>query len=297
MIIRQVRKLQTSKKNSGIGAIKSNRIVLYAVVIPLAVFMILPLIYILNHAFKPTDELFAFPPRFLVQNPTFDNFKRLAQATVASDIPIGRYAFNSILVTAAVVLSTIVIASMSGFALSKMKFKGKEFLLNINNIALMFVPVAVIIPRFLVIQFSGIYNTVFAHILPLLAMPVGLFLIKQFIDQIPDALIEAATIDGASSFRVYTSVVIPLIKPALATVSILAFQQVWNNMESSNLFIDSENLRTLAFFMGTLTGNANIVAGQGIAAASAFIMFVPNIVLFVCMQSRVMNTMTQSGIK
>lgn len=270
---------------------------IYAYIVPIAVFMILPLIYIFNHAFKPLQELFAFPPRFFVQQPTLENFTKLAGATAASDIHISRYIFNSVMVTVIVVSVTIFFATMGGYALSKMNFKGKKMLLEVNNIALMFVPTAVTIPRYLIIQFTGIQDTYLAHILPLLAMPVGLFLVKQFIDQVPDSLIEAATIDGASDFMAYRKIVLPLIKPAVATVGILAFQMVWNNIETSTLFVDSESLKTFAFYMGTLSGNANVVAGQGIAAASSLIMFLPNLILFVLMQSSVMNTMSQSGIK
>ena len=128
-------------------------------------------------------------------------------------------------------------------------------------------------------------------------MPVGLFLIKQFIDQVPDSLIEAAYIDGASDFRVYRKIILPLTGPALATVAILSFQAVWNNVETSTMYMESDGIKTLAFYMSTLTTNTNSVAGQGIAAASTLIMIVPNIVLFIVLQSRVMNTMAQSGIK
>ncbi len=262
-----------------------SQIKIYAYLVPLALFMLLPLIFIFNHAFKPLEELFAFPPRFFVQQPTLENFSKLAGATASSDIHIG------------VVALTILFSTMGGYALSKMRFKGKKLLLEINNLALMFVATAVAIPRFLVIQAVGIQNTYLAHILPLLAMPVGLFLVKQFIDQIPDSLIEAATMDGASEFTVYRRVVMPLIAPAVATAGILAFQMVWNNTETSTMFIDSESMKTLAFYMNTLTNNANAVAGQGIAAAASLIMFLPNIVLFILLQSRVMNTMAQSGIK
>lgn len=161
----------------------------------------------------------------------------------------------------------------------------------------MFVSVAVAIPRYLIIQFLGITNTYWAHILPLVVMPVGLFLIKQFIDQVPDSLIEAAYIDGASDFRVYRKIILPLTGPALATVAILSFQAVWNNVETSTMYMESDGIKTLAFYMSTLTTNTNSVAGQGIAAASTLIMIVPNIVLFIVLQSRVMNTMAQSGIK
>ncbi|KAB8128058.1 carbohydrate ABC transporter permease, partial [Gracilibacillus oryzae] len=131
----------------------------------------------------------------------------------------------------------------------------------------------------------------------LIAMPVGLFLIKQFIDQIPDSLIEAAIIDGASNFKIYWKIILPLIMPAVATAAILAFQLVWNDLETSNLFTTSENMRTLAFFMNTLAVETNVVVGQGMAAVAALIMFVPNLILFIILQSKVMNTMSHSGLK
>lgn len=274
-----------------------SQIKIYAYLIPIAVVMILPLVYIFNHAFKPLEELFAFPPRIFVQQPTTENFEKLFGATAGSAIPISRYLFNSILVSVAVVTLTVFLSSLGGFALSKMNYPGKKLLLEINNVALMFVSVAVAIPRYLVVQFLGLTNTYWAHILPLVVMPVGVFLIKQFIDQVPDSLIEAAYIDGAGDFRVYRKIILPLTRPALATVAILSFQSVWNNVETSTMYMENDSIKTLAFYMSTLTTNTNSVAGQGIAAASTLIMLVPNLVLFIILQSRVMNTMANSGIK
>ena len=185
----------------------------------------------------------------------------------------------------------------SGFAFSKIPFRGKKELFEINTLAMMFVPVAVIIPRYLTIDTLGILNTYFAHILPLLAMPVGMFLLKQFIDQVPDELLEAAVIDGAGHSRIYFTIILPLIKPALATIAILSFQVAWNNTETSMLFVSRESMRTLAFFMSTLAANTNVVAGQGMAAAASLIMFLPNVVLFIILQSKVINTMAHSGLK
>lgn len=269
----------------------------YVILVPLAIFMALPIVYIINHAFKPLGELFAFPPKFFSTNPTFDNFIRLYQTTQSSSISLTRYIFNTLLVTIAVVVGTVFIGSLAGFALSKLKFKGKALLFEINTLSMMFVPAAVLIPRYLVIDKLHIMDTYYAHILPLLAMPVGLFLIKQFMDQVPDELIEAAVVDGASMFKVYYKIILPLIKPAVATVCILSFQQVWGNLETSNMFTTKENMKTLAFYMSTLVNANTSVAGQGIAAAGSLIMFVPNILLFVLLQSKVMNTMAHSGIK
>lgn len=266
-------------------------------VLPLVLFMGLPIVFIFNHAFKPMDELFAFPPKFFVTRPTLDNFTKLFKASRTAGIPMSRYAFNSIVVTIAVVFSSIVFSTAAGFALSKLKFKGKNTLMNINQAALMFVPVAVMIPRYLTVDKLGLTNTYFAHILPLIPLPVALFLVKQFIDQVPDSLIDAAYIDGATDFKVYTKIVIPLIKPAIATAAILVFQQVWVNMETSNYYISDEGLKTLTFYMNTLANANNNVAGQGMAAAASLIMFVPNLILFIILQSSIMNTMAHSGIK
>ena len=267
------------------------------VVLPIALFMVMPIVYIFNHAFKPMDELFLFPPRFFVSRPVFDNFIDLFQVASSTGIPLSRYLFNSIVITLLVVVLSVIVSSMSGYALSKLKFKLKKPLLEINNIALMFVGVSVMIPRYLIIESLGLIDSFWVHILPGLAVPVGLFLIKQFIDQIPNELIEAAKIDGASQLNIYWKIVMPLIKPAIATVAIISFQAVWNNAESSVIYINRESLKTFAFYMSTLTNTSNAVAGQGMAAAAALIMFLPNLIIFIFLQSKVMNTMAHSGIK
>jgi ABC-type glycerol-3-phosphate transport system permease component len=265
--------------------------------LPLAIFMGIPIVFIVCHAFKPMDELFAFPPQILVHKPTLDNFVKLFKASSNSNIPMSRYVFNSVIVTGSVVLLSIIFSTMAAFALSKLKFKGKFALMEVNNTALMFVSVAVMIPRYLIVDALGLKNTYFAHILPLLAMPVGLFLVKQFIDQIPDALIDAAYMDGASDFKIYRKIILPLVRPAIATTAILAFQQAWVNVESSNFYIDDESMKTLAFYLNTLANANSNVAGQGIQAAGILIQFIPNLLIFLILRKSFMNTMAHSGIK
>ena len=273
-----------------------SQIPFYAYLIPLAAFMAVPIVFIMFHAFKPMDELFAYPPQFLVYKPTLDNFREMFTTARGSITPISRYVFNSFVVTVCVVIGTVTISTLAGFALSKMRFKLKNVFFTVNNAALMFVPVAVTIPRFMTVTFLRIDDTFLAHVLPLLAMPVALFLIKQFIDQIPNELIEAATVDGAGPMMVYLKVILPMIKPAIATAAILVFQLVWNNIETSAIFTTQESVRTLAFYMNTLSATGT-VAGQGMAAAASLIMFVPNLILFIILQSNVMNTMAHSGLK
>lgn len=270
----------------------------YAILIPMASFVALPILFIVSHAFKPTNELFAYPPRFFVRVPTLDNFRNLIQLANSSGIPFSRYFFNSVLVTVVGVILSILVTSMAAYGLSKLKFKGKKLLFEINTIALMFVPIAVTIPRYLTISRLGLIDTYFVLILPLIAIPVGLFLVKQFIDQTPNELIESAKIDGASEMEIFLKIIFPIILPAVATVGILSFQLIWNDVVGSSLYINSESMRTLSFYFSTLaTRVGNPVAGQGMLAAASLIMFVPNIVMFIILQAKVMNTMAHSGLK
>lgn len=267
------------------------------IILPLVIFMGMPIIFIINHAFKPMEELFAFPPTFFVRNPTLENFTKLMKFSDSSGIPLSRYIFNSLIVTVLTVGLALLLTTLSAFALAKIKFKGRNLLAQINQIAIMFVGTAVLIPRYIVICQLGLIDNVFAHILPLVAMPVALFLVKQFVEQIPDSLLEAAYMDGATDLDVYLKVILPMIRPAIATAAILVFQQVWTNMETSSYFFSDDSMKTLTFYMNTLVNANNTVAGQGMSAAASLIMFVPNLVLFIILQNKVMNTMANSGIK
>lgn len=269
----------------------------YFLLVPLGLFMILPVFYVIAQAFKPLSELFVFPPRFFVQNPTLENFARLFRTASGTGVPMTRYLFNSIIITGLTILITILVTLATGYALSKKKFKAKKIIFQINQTALMFVATAVAIPRYLVVTGLGLSNNFLAHIIPYLAMPVGLFLVKQFIDQVPDELLEAARLDGANDWHLITKIVGPLVKPALATVAILSFQFIWNTTESSNIYIIDETKKTFAFYMSTLTSSSSGPAGVGISAAAGLVMFIPNLVIFIVMQSNVMDTMSHSGIK
>ena len=274
-----------------------DQIPFFIIMIPLCIFMGLPLIYLFSTAFKPLNELLEFPPKFFVKNPTFKNFTDLLTRSGSTGLPIYRYLINSIFISLAVVFFSVIFSSMAGYILSKKDFRGRKALFEVNTIALMFVSCAVVIPRFLIITGLGITNTIWAHILPLLAIPVGLFLIKQFIDDIPNDLIEAARVDGAGDFYIYVKIILPLIKPALVTVAILAFQSAWNNTETAMLYVSDEELQTFAYYLGTLSSAGNSVSGAGVSAAAALILFLPNLIIFIIMQSKVIDTMAYSGMK
>ncbi len=275
-----------------------SQIKFYIILLPIVAFMLLPIIYIFSTAFKPMDELFLFPPRFLAQHPTLDNFSTLFEQT-KSTVPMVRYLVNSIIVTVVVLSLSVVFSTMAGYALSKLTFRGKKMWFEINQLALMFVTASVAIPKYLVIEALGLVDTLWAHILPIMAIPVGLFLVKQFVDQIPDSLIEAVRIDGAGEFMVYRKIVLPMIRPAIMTLGILTFQTVWGNLETSQLYINQDSMRSLAFYMYTFSSSdaGNTIAGQGTAAAASLLMFIPNLLIFIILQSQMMSTVAHSGIK
>lgn len=274
-----------------------SQIKFYIILIIMSVVMGLPIVFIICQAFKPIDELFAYPPRFFVQNPSLANFRKLFATMDASNVPIARYFFNSLASTLLTVVFTLLISALAGYALAKKKFRLKNAIFNLNTLALMFVPTAVMIPKYLVINAMGLIDNFWVHVIPALALPVGLFLVKQFMDQIPNELIEAARMDGAKERTVFFRIILPLSKSPLATVAILAFQTAWNTIDASSMYISSEANKTFAFYMSTLTTTGNDVVGQGMAAAAALIMFIPNLVIFIIMQKQVMDTMAHSGIK
>jgi len=287
---------QGSKMNP--SRFHKSQIKFFLFLIPFSILMLLPILFIFNQAFKPQSELFEYPPKFFVRKPTLDNFREFFRIMNSTTVPFSRYLTNTVFVTVIGVILAVLFSALSAYALSKLKFKGKKVLFEINTIALMFVPVAVQIPRYLIIAKMGLIDSFWVHILPMIVMPVAMFLLKQFIDQVPDELIESAKIDGASELEIFIKIILPIITPALATVGILAFQSIWNDSTSSSIYINNESKRTLAFFIQSLTATqGNTVAGQGMAAAASLMMFLPNFLLFVFLQSKVMNTMAHSGIK
>ncbi len=274
-----------------------NRALLYAFMIVLVGFTALPIVYMISTAFKPLDELFLYPPRFFVQKPTLRNFFDLLTATDSSIVPFTRYMFNSLFVSAAIVVGTLVICSLGAYVLSKFKLPGAGPLFAIIISALMFSPQVTQIPTYMVISGLGMLDTYWALILPKLAVAYNIFLMKQFIDQIPDPLLEAAHIDGASEWRVFWRIVMPVCKPAWATLIIFSFIGNWNDYFTPLVFTTSETMKTLPLALQTIAGGPGVVARSGALAAGTFLITLPPILIFIAFQKLVMNTMVYSGIK
>ncbi|WP_442954907.1 carbohydrate ABC transporter permease [Paenibacillus sp. SYP-B4298] len=256
-------------------------------------FMALPLIYTVNNAFKPLDELFIFPPRFLVYNPTMDNFYDLVLLMSNSWVPFSRYISNTIFITTVGTVGHILLSSAAAYPLAKYKFPGSTVLFSIVVLSLMFSPHVTAVPNYMVMSVLGWIDTHASLIVPSLSFSLGLFLMKQFMEQIPNALLEAAKIDGASEYRIFWSIVMPNVKPAWLTLMILQFPMLWGSDGGS--FIYSENLKTLNYALGQIIQGG--IARAGVGAAVALVIMVVPITLFLISQSSVIQTMATSGMK
>lgn len=256
-------------------------------------FMAIPLVYAVNNAFKPLDELFIFPPRIMVNNPTLDNFFDLFALMGNSWVPLSRYIANTLVITLVGTFGHILLASAAAYPLAKHKFPGSQIIFSTVVLSLMFSGTVTAIPNYMMMSWLGWINTHLSIIIPSLAFPLGLFLMKQFMEQIPDALVEAAKIDGASEYRIYWQIVMPNVKPAWLTLMILQFPMLWGSDGGS--FIYSENLKTLHYALGQISLGG--IARAGVGAAVALILMVVPISLFIISQSSVIQTMATSGMK
>jgi ABC-type glycerol-3-phosphate transport system permease component len=271
----------------------------YWFLIPLAIFAVLPIIYVVSTAFKPLEELLLFPPPFFVRRPTMDNFQDLLLATNALAVPFSRYLFNSVFVTLVTVLLQVLFCSMAAYPLSKARgLPGTNIIFAMVVAALMFAPQVTRIPQYLVVQKLGMIDTYWALIVPALAYSLGLFMMKQFMDNSVDiSLIEAARIDGATEWTIFWRVVMPNVAPAWNTLLIFGFIAHWNDAFSPVVFTRSEAMKTVSVAMISLTNGPATVARLGAQSAAAFLMTAPTIIVFLLRQAKVMQTMAHSGIK
>lgn len=258
------------------------------------VFMALPLVYSISSALKPLDELWMYPPRFFVHNPTFKNFRDLFDLMGDNWVPFSRYVFNTFFVSIVGTFGHVILSSLCAYALAKHNFPGRNFLFQMVVLSLMFSAVVTQVPSFLIMSKMKLINTFGAYILPAFCSSLGLYLMKQFIEtSIPDSLLEAARIDGAGEGRIFWRVVMPLVKPAWLTLIIFSFQGLWNT--SATVLIQREELKTLNNALSQIVSGG--IARTGTAAAAAVIMMVVPIFVFVISQGSIVETVATSGMK
>ncbi len=270
----------------------------YIILTTLALFTLLPIVYMISTAFKPLEEMFLYPPRFFVRHPTLRNFVDLLLAMDALSVPFTRYLFNSLFVTISTVTFSVILGSMAAYPLAKYpRMPGAKLFFSIIISALMFAPEVTQIPRYLIVDRLGMIDSYWGLIIPSLAGTYGLFLMKQFMEQLPIELIEAAKVDGASEWLIFWRIVMPLVRPAWITLIIFSFISTWNDFFTPLIFTRSEQMKTLPLIMSSIGGGPGIVARSGAVAAASMVVVLPTLIIFLLLQRYVMQTMAYSGIK
>ncbi len=261
--------------------------------VALGLVMVFPILYSVFSAFKPLNEIYLFPPTVFPRQWKLANFTMLLQLTSNMRVPFSRYLFNSVFVSVIATFGHVFIASMAAYPLAKHKFPGKAAINGVIVVALLFSPAVTYIPQYIVVAKLGLINTYGALILPVIQMTLGIYLMKNFMGQIPDSMLEAARIDGASEFRTWFFIVMPAVKPAWLTIGIFAFQNIWNSTGGS--FIYDESMKVLPTILNQISAGG--IARAGVTAAVNLVLMLPPVVLFVLSQKSVIETMTTSGMK
>lgn len=258
------------------------------------IFSVLPLIYCITTSFKPLDELMIFPPRFLVTRPTAQNYLALPGLLSNLRIPLSRYIFNSVFISLVTTVLYVFISTMAAFVLTKSRIKGKKLIFKSIQYALLFNAFTLAIPQYLIFSYLKMIDTYWVYVLPYLASTMGVFLMKQYMEgSVPDALLEAARIDGAGYFRTFWEIVFPMVKPCCMTLTLFAFRDVWSGVPGGTIF--SEALKTLPAIMTQITAGG--IARAGSAMAVTVIMMLPPILVYMISQSNVLESMNSAGIK
>ena len=272
---------------------RAGNVMLFVFMAICGVFMVLPLVMVINNSLKPLDEIFQYPPAIFARNPTFENFTDLFILMSDSWVPFSRYILNTVIITGCGTVGHVIVASFAAYPLAKHKFPGKKLLFTIVILSIMFTYQVTMIPNFVIVSYLGINNTYLALILPAWGYGLGLYLMKQFMEQIPDSLIESARMDGAGEVRVFWKIIMPNVKPAWLTLAIFQFQTMWGN--TGYLFLRSEELKPLQYAMQQITAGG--AARAGASAAVAFVLAAIPITFFLICQSSILETMTTSGMK
>ena len=267
--------------------------VVFLILAILGIFTAIPFLFSIVQSLKPMDELFVYPPRLTVSRPTLNNFAVLFQLTANTWVPLSRYLFNSLLLTVCGTLGNVIVCSLAAFPRAKFRFHGRDLLFNLVVVSLLFTYEVTFIPNYVILSRLHMLDTFWALLLPAIATPMGLFLMKQFMEQISDSIVESARVDGAGSLTIYWRIMMPQVKPAWLTLVIFSFQALWNREGLE--FIFSEERKMFPTILKQVAASG--VARAGAAAAAAVILMIPPILVFVLSQSNVIETMASSGIK
>ena len=283
------RLLHKSKVNRSHGG----NFLAFLLIILLGCFIALPFVYAVSNAFKPLNELWIFPPKMLPQKPTFANFSDLFSLMGNSWVPVSRYLFNTIFITVVGTLGQVILASLCAYPLAKHPFPGAKFIFKLIFYSLMFSGAVTGIPSYLIMMNLGWVDTYWAVIIPAMGSSFGLYLMKQFMEQINDSILEAAKIDGAGEWRIFWTVVMPQVKPAWLTLIVFSVQALWNTNPATLIF--SEQLKTFPYAISQIVAGG--IARAGVGSAMSVLMMIVPILVFMLSQTQIIETMTSSGVK
>ena len=287
-------KLRIKKHNHALNRSLGGDIAINTILLLFGAFMFLPMLYAIMQSLKPLDELWYFPPRFYVVNPTMKNYGDLFRLMSTSWVPFSRYIFNTVFISVAGTFGNLILSSLAAYALKKVKFPGRNGMFQIITLSLMFNATVTSITNFLTMSIFGWVDTYLAVLIPAFCTTLGLYLMGQFMESaIEDSVIESARLDGAGEFRTYWHIAMPMVKPAWLTLIIFSFQGLWNM--GASIYIQSEELKTFSYAIGQIIQGGIARAGAG--AASTVIMMVVPVGVFLVSPSNIIETMASSCMK
>jgi multiple sugar transport system permease protein len=253
--------------------------------------MIGPFLWMVLGSVKPSADFLRNPPTFLPSDPTTDNYTRLFE-----QLNFPRFFFNSTLIALAVTVGTLIFCPMLGYALAKLRWHGKGLVMALVLATLMVPAGITLIPNFILMSNLGLVNTYPGLILPFLAGPFGVFLMRQFMLGVPNELLEAARMDGANEFRLFWSVVMPIATPVLATLAILTFLGNWNSFLYPLVMAQEPGMYTLPVALATFA-TGQYQADHGMLMAGSVMLVVPVLIVFILFQRWITEGIATTGLK
>lgn len=265
-------------------------LLLYGILVLIAAVFLLPILWIVLSSFKPSGELFAWPPTIWPQNPTLDNYTQ-----ALSKGNFGQFFANSFFVAVVATLLTLLINVMSGYTFAKYRFRGSKILFAMVMVTLLIPLEVIMIPIFKVIVSLHLYNNLWGIIIPAVATPTGVFLIRQYYIGISDAYMEAARIDGAGESRIFLSIMLPMAVPILAVLSIFSFMWRWNDFLWPKLVINSKEFYTIQLALATYAGEYSVDWNS--LLSMSVISMLPVLAVFLLFQKHIIGGLSAGGVK
>ncbi len=265
-------------------------VVVYVLLAALVITMLGPYLYIFSSSFKETYTLISIPPRLFPEQFVWDNYTYILR-----ELPFSLWFFNTILVAVLVTVGTVLIDALAAYAFAKKQFWARDFLFGLMLATIMIPGALLLIPAFLITNKLGLLNSYGGLIIPALANVLGVFLLRQFMQTIPEELEHAARIDGCSDIGVFWRIILPLSAPALATLSIVVFTSQWNNLVWPLVVLNDKDLYTLPLGLALLRSEFQV--NYGITSAAAFLSVVPLIIVFIFLQRYFLEGLTVGAVK